>query len=114
MLTVLSAFARTNIDPWQEAANLSRMSREVATARMVEFICALPDNPNALIPAKTVASDLIALLPQTKTSLRGMAGKSSEVSTTADPRLGLGFHGDRCRHRDPISVLEQSRSPIRA
>jgi hypothetical protein len=41
-LSVLSALARLDIDPWQEAANLARMSRESATQRLSSLIDTLP------------------------------------------------------------------------
>lgn len=62
-LSVLSAFARSDVDPWKEAAHLARMSRESATIRFSEFIAALPNRPNANVPAGTIAGQLIALLP---------------------------------------------------
>jgi hypothetical protein len=66
MLSVLSALARLDVDPWQEAASLGRMPREAATERLTALIAALPDEPTADVPARTIAADLIALLPGTK------------------------------------------------
>ncbi len=65
MLSVLSALARLDVDPWQEAASLARMPGEAATDRLAALIAALPDEPTADIPAKTIAADLVALLPKT-------------------------------------------------
>jgi hypothetical protein len=65
MLSVLSALARLDVDPWQEAASLGRMPREAATERLTALIAALPDVPTADIPARTIAADLVALLPRT-------------------------------------------------
>jgi len=65
MLSVLSALARLDVDPWQEAVNLAQMPRETATARLAAMIAALPDAPTTNIPAKAIAADLIALLPRT-------------------------------------------------
>ena len=62
-LSVLSAFARSDVDPWKEAAHLARMSPESATIRLGEFIAALPNRPNANVPSGTIAGQLIALLP---------------------------------------------------
>ncbi len=64
-LSVLSALARLDVDPWQEAASLARMPREAATERLTALIAALTHEPTADIPAKTIAADLIALLPRT-------------------------------------------------
>jgi len=63
MLSVLSALARLDVDPWQEAANLARMSRESATQRLASLFAALPGGPLAHLHSRTVAARLIALLP---------------------------------------------------
>ena len=64
-LSVLSALARLDVDPWQEAASLARMPRDAAAVRLTALIAALPDEPTRDIPAKTIAADLVALLPKT-------------------------------------------------
>jgi hypothetical protein len=64
LLSVLSALARLEVDPWLEAASLTRMPREKATARMASLIAALPDRPSAQPDTATVAARLIALLPR--------------------------------------------------
>jgi hypothetical protein len=63
-LSVLSAFARLNVDPWQEATSLARMPRKAAVVRLNALIDALPSEPAIDIPARTVAADLVALLPR--------------------------------------------------
>ena len=62
-LTVLSAFARLDVDPWQEATSLARMPRNAAVVRLNTLIDALPSEPAIDIPAGTIAADLVALLP---------------------------------------------------
>ena len=41
-LSVLSALARLDVDPWQETASLARMPRERATERLAALIAAAP------------------------------------------------------------------------
>jgi hypothetical protein len=41
-LTVISALAQSDVDPWLEAVGLARLSREPATARLSRLIAALP------------------------------------------------------------------------
>jgi hypothetical protein len=65
-LSVLSALARLDVDPWQEAASLARMSGEAATGRLTALIDALPYEPTSAVPSKAIAADLVALLPKTK------------------------------------------------
>jgi hypothetical protein len=61
-LTVLSMFARMDIDPWQEAAALAQAPNEAATLRLVSLIESLPETSSAQA-ARDAVSDLIALLP---------------------------------------------------
>ena len=65
-LSVLSAFARLNVDPWQEATSLARMPRDAAAARLTELIEALPRAPANAIPSRIMAAHLVALLPKGK------------------------------------------------
>jgi hypothetical protein len=64
LLSVLSALARLDIDPWQEAAKLARMSRDKAVWRMAALIETLPGHPLAHVNSKAIAMRLIALLPR--------------------------------------------------
>jgi hypothetical protein len=64
LLSVLSAFARLNLDPWQEAAELDQLPGEPATQRLASLIAALPDRPMAHLDPLTVAARLIAHLPR--------------------------------------------------
>ena len=65
-LSVLSAFARLNVDPWQEATSLARMPSDAAAARLTELIEALPRAPANAIPSRIMAAHLVALLPKGK------------------------------------------------
>jgi hypothetical protein len=62
-LTILSALARLNVDPWQEATSLALMPSEMAVARMTALIDALPNEGTIRAPV-TIASDLVTLLPR--------------------------------------------------
>ena len=63
-LSVLSALARLDIDPWQEADKLARLPRETATQRLASLIAALPEGPSAHLDPGAIAARLIALLPR--------------------------------------------------
>ncbi len=63
LLSVLSAFARLNLDPWQEAAELDQLPGGPATQRLASLIAALPDRPFSQLDPLTVAARLIAHLP---------------------------------------------------
>lgn len=64
LLSVLSALARLNVDPWQEAAKLAQLPSATATERLTSLIAALPDGPSAQRDPGTIAARLIALLPR--------------------------------------------------
>src|SRR5471032_1227100 len=63
LLSVLSALARLDVDPWQEAANLAQLPRSTATERLTSLIAALPGRPASQPGPGTIAVRLIALLP---------------------------------------------------
>ena len=63
-LSVLSALARLDVDPWEEAASLARMSRESATQRLASLIGGLPGELLAHLDTRAIAARLIALLPR--------------------------------------------------
>ena len=62
-LTVLSALARQNVDPWQEAADLSRLPRETAMQRITAQLETIPGDPS-LADRTAIAERLLALLPR--------------------------------------------------
>jgi hypothetical protein len=63
LLSVLSALARLDVDPWQEAATLTKMPARDATLRLTSMLSALPsDGATPLTPSAVV--QLISLLPQ--------------------------------------------------
>jgi hypothetical protein len=62
-LSVLSALARLDVDPWDEAAALALLAPDAATRKLAAMIAALPAGPSARQDAATIAARLIALLP---------------------------------------------------
>jgi hypothetical protein len=68
LLSVLSALARLDIDPWQEAAQLAGLPGGTAAQRLASLIEALPDEPSAHPDSATIAARLIALLPRPASS----------------------------------------------
>jgi hypothetical protein len=62
-LSVLSALARLDVDPWREAASLAKMSMSAATARMRSLIASLPEATSPQWNADEIAARLVAFLP---------------------------------------------------
>lgn len=63
-VTVLSALARHNVDPWDEAANLAHMPRARAIARLASLISAANSDLERQAETELIASRLIELLPR--------------------------------------------------
>jgi len=59
-LTVLSALARLDLDPWDEAGRLSKLSRREAADSFARSLATLPEMPHRL---RGTAARLVALLP---------------------------------------------------
>jgi hypothetical protein len=88
-VSVLSALARLNVDPWQEAAELARLPRETATQRLASSIAALPDRPSAHLEHETIAARLIALLPRQASSEIRPGETSENDGDTTKFRTGI-------------------------
>ena len=63
LVSVLSGLARSDVDPWQEAAKLAQLQGETATRELAALIGALPDRAASYPDPRTIAARLIALLP---------------------------------------------------
>lgn len=61
-LTVLSAFARLGIDPWDESARLSKLSKEAALQALIVAITSVPDEPSIQRDSAIHAARLAPLL----------------------------------------------------
>jgi hypothetical protein len=62
-LSVLSALARLNVDPWEEASRLAALPTEAATRFLTTLIAALPGSSSARADPELQAKRLSALLP---------------------------------------------------
>jgi hypothetical protein len=63
-LSVLSALARLDLDPWQEAADLARLPFDAAVGRFSKLITTLPDQFSVMRDSGAIATRVIALLPR--------------------------------------------------
>ena len=75
-LSVLSALARLNVDPWEEAAELSELGKIPAAQRLAALIAQLPGGRWTQADSKTIADRLIQLLPRRDAARVALAGKS--------------------------------------
>jgi hypothetical protein len=67
-LSVLSALARLDVDPWAEAAELSELPKDTATNRLASLIARLPGGRWAQADSRAIAHRLIDLLPSRSSS----------------------------------------------
>jgi hypothetical protein len=79
LVSVLSGLARSDVDPWQEAARLAELPGETATQRLASLIGALPDRVASYPESRTIAARLVALLPRPL----GSSGVSQGASGSA-------------------------------
>jgi hypothetical protein len=84
-LSVVSALARLDIDPWAEVASLATMSTEAAIERMRLLIASLPEQSSLSSDPEAIATRLIALLPprhyiSKPTSIRNAPGRTVVVT----------------------------------
>lgn len=63
LLSVVSLLGRRGLDPWEEAATLTRLSTNSAVQKLAGFLRALP-NPVEQLDPDVAAARLIALLPR--------------------------------------------------
>jgi hypothetical protein len=86
LLSVLSALARLDVDPWQEAAELARLPGETGTQRLALLIAALPDQPSPHLDPGTIAARLIALLPHRDSPNIPVRDMLVAIGPATDPR----------------------------
>ena len=65
-LSVLSAFARMNVDPWEEAARLSDLTASEAERTLVSTLGTFPGNRQSSSDTQILAARLVALLPKAR------------------------------------------------
>lgn len=63
-VSVLSAFARLDIDPWVEAARLAALPREAAAAALTDILNRLPGRGLGAPSVAPIAAGLVTLLPE--------------------------------------------------
>ena len=63
-LSVLSALARMNVDPWEEATRLAAMPKAIAEKTLLSILDLVSDRSWKSPEAAAVAARLVRLLPQ--------------------------------------------------
>ena len=104
-LSVLSAFARLDLDPWLEAARLSDLPRESAVTAMSGMIARLPVGRWEVSETRGIAARLIEVLPRRDSVAPAGAAKADGrrgvrlsawlivIALAAGVLLGVGMDG---------------------
>jgi hypothetical protein len=90
-LSLLSTFARLDVDPWEETAALAAMPREKARERLAALISTTTTALANAIGSDVVAARLVALLPDASrinvqapiAAIRAVGGRPSTSFTLA-------------------------------
>ena len=82
-LSVLSALARLDVDPWEEAAELAELPKDAATRRLALLIARLPGEPWSKTDLRAIADRLIELLPRGGSSNVPLVGKLTDLREIA-------------------------------
>ena len=90
LLSVLSALARKDIDPWREAARLSRLPRAAASDSLCAMIAALPAEVAHPADPRSIAERLVALLPVGGVGAN-LSRKAPVVGVAATPSDAVKF-----------------------
>lgn len=87
-VTVLSALARLDFEPWTEARELARLGPEGAQVRLTTHFEAITDIPALALASEGRAAKLVSLLPLL-VPLR--VPKSLEAGTDTFPNLSISW-----------------------
>ena len=112
LLSVVSALARLDLDPWQEAAGLTGLPVGTATQRLASLIAALPDAPPARLSPGTIATRLIALLPRQTQSNVAPREAPTGAGAATNPRAAVTFAIFVALMLVTQSIILASRQPV--
>ena len=87
-VTVLSALARLDLEPWTEARELARLGRDDAQVRLMTLFEATTDIPALALASEGRAAKLVSLLPK-RAPLR--VSKSLEAGTNNSPKMSISW-----------------------
>ncbi len=89
-LTVLSALARTNVDPWEAATRLATMPKAIAETTLLSIFDLVSGRSWKSPEAAAIAARLVRLLPQPGEPAAVAATGTANAATGSAKILGLG------------------------
>ena len=91
-ISMVSALACLDLDPWREAAELARLPRDVAIQRLVVLLARLPGGADAIPDSQMAATRLIGLLPGQAGGVGAVPTRPNDLRAAASLTLvALGF-----------------------
>lgn len=95
-LSVLSALARQDVDPWDEAAKLAQLPEQQAVAQLVSLLGAFPHAPLVCPDPASIAPHLVTLLPRPRERayrpVNPFEDRSKDATVVSDlSRVSLSF-----------------------
>jgi hypothetical protein len=103
-LTMLSALARSGVDPWEEAARLAALSRESATQNVAQMLAGVPNGPSPGDQTTVMATKLVAQLHSSSTQKLKPVSITGAMSRGEEPPV-LSFSTLPVRVRWAIYAL---------
>jgi len=88
-LSVLSVLARSDLDPWTEAAELARMPTDLAAHRLSLLLAGVAARPPSRPDAGSIAVRLVSLLPRSAPLSMPSHGQSASLLTFPPSRAFL-------------------------
>ena len=89
-VSVISALARLDLDPWTEAAELASMPAVGAAERLSSLLAGIADGPAALPDRETIAARLVGFLPtQAKTNIKPGLGTADLLGSSYVQSLAI-------------------------
>lgn len=88
-LTVVSALARLDLDPWSEAAKLARLPGAIAAQKLAELIPRFPEIQSVPQDSGKIAAQLTALLPGRTCAALPIRRAQPRARAMADPQSAL-------------------------
>ena len=85
-LSMMSALAQLDLDPWEEAGRLSTLAKQEAIERLTGLILRLPGMRRPSSEAQQIAAELVDALPMHK----GEASPAQEVRRAAPRNIASG------------------------
>lgn len=90
-VSVLSGLARSDLDPWHEAAKLAGLPGRTAIERLAVIIEALPGEGSTHKEVQVVAARLVALLPQTRADGASVSQPPNNLGAMINSRSWLVY-----------------------